>query len=111
MEGSRTTTITPLNELNYPTWKIHVKLTLMRDKLWKYISEPDAEPPDSSDADTRRKYNERLDCCLAVIVLFFYPSLLYLVGDPTNPVVCRSMDKIQRNFSKKDMGKQAQVAP
>ena len=44
-------------------------------------------PPDSSGDDAaKRRYKARCDRALATIVLTIDPSLLYLIGEPKDPV-------------------------
>ena len=42
--------------------------------------------PDKSSADTHNKYMARRDQALAIIMLAVGPSLLYVLGDPADPV-------------------------
>ena len=75
--------ITPLNEKNFPTWKIQVKMSLIKDDLWRIVNEEELAPTDPA---ALNKFNIRKDKALASIVLCIAPKLLYLLGDPVNPV-------------------------
>ena len=73
-----------LNGTNYPTWKIQIKMTLMKFGGWGFITGMQDEPEDG-DVVGWRKYHERKDKALASIVLAVEPSLLYMLGDPQDP--------------------------
>ena len=75
------TVIVPLNEKNYPTWKVQCRMVLMKESLWGIISGTE-EMPGEDNADTRRKFMARRDRALAIIVLAVDPLLFYLLGDP-----------------------------
>ena len=76
--------IVPLNGNNYPTWKVQCQMALMKDSVWNIVSGTE-EVPGEDKADARRKFMERRDRALAIIVLAVDPSLLYLLGDPEDP--------------------------
>ena len=42
--------------------------------------------PGEEEAERHTKFMVRRDCALAMIVLFVNPTLLYLLGDPKDPV-------------------------
>lgn len=88
--------IVPLNEKNFATWRIQIKMTLMRESLWGFVTGSVTVP---TTEDARNKFNERKDRALATIVMAIQPSLLYLVGDPTDPKVV--FDKLSSIFQKK----------
>ena len=95
---SKAVMIVPLNGSNYPTWKLQCKMTLIRDGVWDIVNEKETAPEDiTSDAYT--KYSSRKNRALATIVLSIDPALLYLVGDPDNPVVV--WKKLSNQFQKK----------
>ena len=56
-------------------------------------------PPDVSQADKYAKLMARRDRALATIVLSVDPTLLYLLGDPENPVIVwkKLLDQFQKN--------------
>ena len=91
------TVVVPLTGANYCTWKIQCKMSLMRDGLWGIVSRAETSP----DAGTERyaKFITRRDRALAAIVLSVDPSLLYLLGDPTDPAAV--WDKLSSQFQRK----------
>ena len=84
-ESKPTASIVPLTGENYPTWKVQCRMALMRDELWGIVSGTETAPAEN--ADRISKFAARRDRALVTIVLAVHPSLLYLVGDPNNPVV------------------------
>jgi DNA-directed RNA polymerase subunit N (RpoN/RPB10) len=90
--------IVPLNEKNFATWRIQVKMALMRDDLWGYVSGTEAVPP-ADQAEAARRFKTRRDRALATMVMAIQPTLLYLVGDPTDPK--EVYDKLTNTFQKK----------
>ena len=61
----------------------------MKEGLWGIVN--GTETPPDVQADTYAKFMTRRDRALATIVLSFDPSLLYLLGEPENPVtVCQT---------------------
>ena len=89
--------IVPLTGANYPTWKVQCKMSLMKDGLWGIVNESETAPAEG--ADGYSKFITRRDRALAIIVLSVDPSLLYLIGDPTNPVDV--WKKLSTQFQKK----------
>ena len=77
--------VVPLTGNNFPTWKIQCKMALMKDGLWGIVSGAEAAPP-RENADRFSKFESKRDRALAIIVLSINPSLLYLIGDPKDPV-------------------------
>ena len=57
-----------LNRLNYPTWKVRHRMALMKDGLWTIVDGAEAPPPDH-EVEKYRKFVERRDRALALIVL------------------------------------------
>ena len=78
-------TIVPLNGANYPTWKVQCRMALVRDGLWGIVSGTETEPTEGGDRHSN--FFARRDCTLATIVLAVEPSLLYLIGDPEDPLL------------------------
>lgn len=70
----------------------------MRDGLWDLASGKEAVPA-QTDAEKYAKFLARRDRALATIVLSVAPSLLYLIGDPEDPVVV--WEKLADQFQKK----------
>lgn len=91
-------TLVPLNEKNYPTWKVQVKMNLIKDNLFGIVSGTETAPS-STDAAVVQKFELRKDRALATIVLAVEPKLLYLIGDPNDPKVV--WEKLQDIFQKK----------
>ena len=60
-------------------------MALMKDGLWGIVNDTEAAP-DEANAERHAKYMSRRDRALALIVLSVEPSLLYLIGDPEDPV-------------------------
>ena len=84
MAESRTVTVVPLRGDNYPIWKIQSRMALMKEGLWRIVTGEETAPDTEAE---RAKFATRKDRALAMIVLSVDPSLLYLVGDPEDPVV------------------------
>lgn len=91
------TSIVPLNGKNYATWKVQVKMALMRENVWSIVAGTEVAPGEGDDG--YQKYLSRKDSALAIIVLSIDPTLLYLLGDPADPKVV--WEKIQDQFQKK----------
>ena len=98
MAESKTVIVVPLNSSNYPTWKVQCRMALMKDGLWGIVNGTET-PPDASQADNYAKFVIRRDRALAIIVLSVEPSLLYLLGDPEDPVTV--WKKLSDQFQKK----------
>ena len=95
---SRTITIVALNGSNYPTWKVQCRMALMKDGLWNIVNGTETAPT-GGDEDRRTKFAARKDRALATLVLSIEPSLLYLIGDPEDPIVV--WKKLADQFQKK----------
>lgn len=89
--------ICPLTGVNYPTWKIQCKMSLLKEGLWGIVSKAEAAPGEGDDGYS--KYIARRDRALAIIVLSVDPTLLYIIGDPTDPAVV--WEKLSSQFQKK----------
>ena len=95
----KTVVIAPLNGTNYPTWKLQCKMALMKDGLWGIVNGTESAPNREADAERHAKFASRRDRALALIVLSVEPSLLYLIGDPEDPV--EVWKKLLDTFQKK----------
>ena len=97
MAELKTVSIVPLNGSNYPTWKVQCRMALMKEGLWTIVDGTEASPSEH-ESDRYRKYIGRRDCALALIVLSIEPSLLYLIGDPEDPITVwkKLADQFQR---------------
>ena len=100
MTESRTVNLVPLTSSNYTTWKLQCQMALMREGLWSIVNATEASPADGVDEATRQKYEARKDRALATIVLSIDTSLLYLLGEPKDPV--EVWRKLENQFQKKN---------
>ena len=73
-----------LNDTNFPTWKIQMRMILMKLGVWRIVEGREVAP-DEDDAAAFRKYLDRRDKALANIVLGVSTKLLYLIPDPQDP--------------------------
>ena len=94
---SKNVALVPLNGKNYSTWKVQCRMALMRDGLWDIVNNKEKIPTEG-DKDIL-KFLSRRDRALATIVLSVDPSLLYLIGDPDDPVIV--WNKLADQFQKK----------
>ena len=92
--------LVPLNGSNYSTWKLQCQMALMREGLWSIVNESETPPDVGADEAVISKYQARQDKALATIVLSVDPSLLYLLGQPTDPV--KVWTKLSSQFQKKN---------
>ena len=92
--------LVPLNGSNYSTWKLQCQMALMKEGLWGIVNETEAPPDDTAEEAVVTKYRGRQDRALATIVLSVDPSLLYLLGQPTDPV--KVWTKLSSQFQKKN---------
>ena len=74
----------------------------MKDGLWGIVNESEAAPAEDATAEVKAKYQTRKDRALATIVLSIEPSLLYLLGDPSDPVVV--WKTLSNQFQRKTWG-------
>ena len=93
MAGLRTVAVIPLDGSNYATWRIQCKMALVKDRLWKIVEGTEAAP--GAEEAGYAKFVERRDRAL---VLSVHLSLLYLIGEPTNPkeVSIKLKDQFQK---------------
>ena len=96
---TKSTTVIALNGKNYPTWKVQCKMALMRDGLWQIVAGTERAPDATREADKYAKYRGRKERALATIVLSVDPSLLYLLGEPEDPVAV--WEKLASQFQRK----------
>ena len=90
------TVVVPLKGANYLTWKVQVKMALMKDDLWGFVDGTEIAP---SGEGAEAKFKARKNKALAVIVLAMDPSLLYLIGDHKEPKDVWM--KLENHFQKK----------
>ena len=86
-----------LNDKNYATWKIQQKMALINNDLWGIVDGSETAP---TDPNALTKFNNRKAKALATIVLGIESKLLYLLGDPSDPVqVWQSLQDISQKKS------------
>ena len=94
--ATNTDKIVLLNGSNFPTWKIQMKMLLIKEGVWGIVNETEDIPVDPG---SYRHYVARQDRALSTIVLGINHSLLYLIGDPEDPVMV--WRKLCAQFQKK----------
>ena len=74
----------------------------MKDGLWNIVNGSE-RPPDPAEAEKHAKFVVRRDRALAIIVLSVEPSLLYLIGDPEDPIAVwqKLADQFQKTWANK----------
>lgn len=98
MAESRAVVVVPLKGPNYATWKVQCRMALMKEGLWGIVNGTEKAPPEE-EADKYSKFVTKRDRALALVVLSVDPSLLYLLGDPQDPV--EVWKKLSDHFQKK----------
>ena len=73
-------------------------MALMKDGLWSIVSGSE-RPSNPANANKHTKLAARRDHALATIVLSVESSLLYLIGDPKDPIIV--WQKVADQFQKK----------
>ena len=74
-------------------------MVLVRDGLQDTVNGMESAP-DKGEADCHSKFLARRERSLATIILAVEPSLLYLIGDPEDPVVVWKKLQDQENMGK-----------
>ena len=74
-------------------------MALIREGLWGIVAGTEKAPDDMTEADKHAKFMRWSNRALAIIVLAIDPSLLYLIGDPGDPVAV--WKKLSGPFQKK----------
>ena len=74
--AANTASVTPLNGSNYPTWKVHCQMAVIKDGWWGIVNGTETRPP-ASESEKYIKFNTRWDRAWAIIVLSIDSSLLY----------------------------------
>ena len=95
---AKTISIVPLNGSNYSTWKIQCRMALMKDGLWSLVDGPEVVPS-QTEVEKYAEYVAKKNKALAIVVLSVEPPLLYLLGDPPDPVIV--WNKLAAQFQKK----------
>ena len=99
MAEAKSVSVVPLNGSNYATWKLQCQMALLKEDLWGIVNETETPPGRDAPAGTVTKYRTRKDRALATIVLGIDSSLLYLIGEPEEPV--EVWKKLRSQFQKK----------
>lgn len=86
-----------LNEGNFATWKIQMKMHLIASDLFDIVDGTETAPEE--DTDQYRKFCSRQKKALSALVLGVEPRLLYLLGDPEDPN--KVWKKLLEHFQKK----------
>ena len=90
--------IFPPDGSNYNTWKIQCKMALMKENLWSIVSGTEVAPA-ATETEKLAKFIARRDKALAIIVPSVDTSLLYLLGEPEDPVIV--WKQLSEQFQKK----------
>lgn len=106
MAESKSVAVVPLKGSNYATWKVQCRMALMKEGLWGIVNETERAPPER-EADKHAKFVGRQNRALALIVLSVEPTLLYLLGDPEDPVAV--WKKLSDQFQKKSWANKLQL--
>lgn len=93
---SRQVSIVPLNGSNYATRKVQCTMALKKDGVWGIVCGTEKASEGARDLE---RFDTRKDKALATIVLSIAPSLLYLIGEPDDPVTV--WKKLKDQFQKK----------
>ena len=79
--------VVQLDGSNFPTWKLQMRMILMKLGVWRIVEGKEVAPDDDEPIASWRKFMERRDKALANIVLGVAPNQLYLLGpEPKDPV-------------------------
>lgn len=71
-------------------------MALVKEKLWKIVSGAEREPEME---EGREAFQDRRDRAVAILVLSIHPSLLYIIGEPTDPKVV--WEALEAQFQRK----------
>ena len=85
MNSDPRSAVVVLDGANFPTWKMQMRMILMKQNVWRIVQGTEVAPAEE-DGVAYRKFMERRDRALASIVLGIDAKLLYLLGDPQDPV-------------------------
>ena len=88
MATSTTSELINLNGENYPAWKLQLRMALIRDDVWEIVNGTEKVPTgEGVTEDARKKFINRSNKALSMIVLSIKPALHYLVErEPDDPV-------------------------
>ena len=85
-----------LDGKNYATWKVQVKMLLMKDELFSIVDGTEVAPTEQT---VLRKFIARRDRASAILVLIINQNLLYIIGDPVDPKIV--WEKLRDTYQKK----------
>ena len=74
-------------------------IALKKDGVWGIVSGTEEAPASDADPKELERYAARRDKALATVVLSVDPSLLYIIGDPVDPIAV--WKKLEEQFQKK----------
>ena len=81
-------------------------MVLLKEGLWSIVNGTE-QAPVGEDEEKLAKFAARKDRVVALIILSVEPSLLYLVGDPDDPVAV--WKKLSDQFQKKTWANKLQL--
>ncbi len=96
-ESKGTVAVVPLSGANYATWRVQCQMALKKEGLWNIVTGEETAPGEGE--ANREKFIARKDRALAIVVLAIDPNLLYLIGEPDDPV--KVWEKLQEQFMRK----------
>lgn len=86
--SSTTSELIKLNGDNYSSWKLPLRMALIRDDLWEITNGSEKAPGGDASAEDKKKFKSRNNKALSMVVLSTKPELHYLVGrEPEDPAV------------------------
>ena len=92
-----------LNSENYASWKLQLRMALIRDDLWDIVNGTEEKPNDAASDEDKKKFKTRSNKALSMIVLSMKPELHYLVGrEPEDPVTVWT--DLANHFERKTWG-------
>ena len=102
--ATSTNDLTKLNGENYPAWKLQLRMALIRDDHWDIVNGTEKAPEgEAATAEALKKFKNRSNKALSMIVLSMKPELHYLVGrEPTDPVAIWKL--LSDHFERKTWG-------
>jgi len=80
--------LVPLDGKNWSTWRIQIRMLLINLGLWNIVQGTETEPVAAENNQAlRSQFQSRRNKALSTIVLAVSPSLLYLLGEPEDPLL------------------------
>ena len=78
--ATNTSELIKLSTQNYASWKLQLRMALIRDDLWDIVDGKEEEPAADTSAKEKKMFRTRCNKALSTIVLSMQPQLHYLVG-------------------------------